>query len=189
MSALWYYFGHNSREVNHFLLAKLYLLYKFAHVKKLKINYLKWNLYRDVWNMLQTEATTKFLGDQTKLNDILEPWLRADEHTWINKITSQIMTKIVTSVVLFPSSKFSLCYASPPSVNSVNSLNPIIICNKLWLFVRLWLESQSSAVELWWDLHWVHFLYSVLFHQLPPLHWNLNDVSKHHRRLDHQNSF
>lgn len=70
MSALLYYFGHNSREVNYFLLAKLYLLYKFAHVKKLKINSLKYILYRDVRNMLQTEASAKFLDDQTKLNDI-----------------------------------------------------------------------------------------------------------------------
>lgn len=42
-------------------MTKLYLIYKFAHVKKQKINSLK---------QKQTEATAKFLDDQTKLNVI-----------------------------------------------------------------------------------------------------------------------
>lgn len=43
------------------------------------------------------------------------------------------------------------------SCHYVTSLSLILnIYNKLWLFITLWLQSQSNVVELWRDHRWVH---------------------------------
>lgn len=81
------------------------------------------------------------------------------ETTEFKNWSSELLS-VLECLYFLPSWLWSeLLHLQMPCVNPLSRI--INICNKLWLFITLWLQSQSDAVELWPDRCWVH-LYIIM---------------------------